>query len=66
MGTPAEIPVLRWSDREARRDEQLAVIARLDEARGGEYVRTRPRNAAEARLLRDKGVPERLIGPDVR
>lgn len=32
----------------------------------GPVVRARPRNADEARVLREAGTPERLIGPSDR
>lgn len=53
-----------WAAREAGRDAARARVLRLRAAMGRPYVRTRPRNPEEARLLRAKGVPERLIGPD--
>jgi hypothetical protein len=56
-------PALLWADREAAGPAALARIQRLAEARRRPYVRTRPRNAEEAALLRAKGTPERLIGP---
>jgi hypothetical protein len=40
--------------------------ARLDEIRAafGDYRRERPRDREKARLLRERGTPEHLIGPE--
>lgn len=55
---------ISWSEWEAGRkaaDERLARIAR---AFPRPYRRERPRDPEEARLLREWGTPERLIGPE--
>lgn len=47
----------------AERDEGRARARRLAAGFPQPYVRERPRDPEEARLLRERGTPERLIGP---
>ena len=48
----------------ARRDAARARLARIEGAFRAPYVRERPRDLEEARLLRERGTPEPLIGPE--
>jgi hypothetical protein len=48
----------------ARRDAARARIAKIERAFHDPYVRKRPRDPDEARLLRERGTPEQLIGPE--
>ena len=48
----------------ARRDAARARLARIEGAFDDQYVRERPRDPEEARLLRERGTPEPLIGPE--
>ena len=48
----------------ARRDAARARLARIEGAFRAPYVRERPRDPEEARLLRERGTPEHLIGPE--
>jgi hypothetical protein len=41
-----------------------AKVARIEAAFVEPYRRERPRDPEEARLLRERGTPERLIGPE--
>jgi hypothetical protein len=54
---------IRFSDWLAGRDEARK---RLDPIRRafGAYRRERPRDSEKARLLRERGTPEHLIGPE--
>lgn len=45
------------------REEGRRKAARIEAAFVEPYRRERPRDAEEARLLRERGTPERLIGP---
>ena len=49
-----------WLARDAEAKRRLAPIR----AAFGEYRRERPRDRDEARLLREHGTPEHLIGPE--
>lgn len=42
---------------------QLSWVERVTKAFGG-YRREKPRDPVEARLLRERGTPEHLIGPE--
>jgi hypothetical protein len=48
----------------AERDEGRARARRLAAGFPQPYRRERPRDPEEARLLRERGTPERLIGPE--
>jgi len=53
-----------FQDWMARRDAARARLARIEGAFDDQYVRERPRDLEEARLLRERGTPEPLIGPE--
>jgi hypothetical protein len=53
-----------WADWEARREAAERRLARIATAFPRPYRRERPRNPDEARLLRERGTPEQLIGPE--
>jgi hypothetical protein len=54
---------MSWSEWEAGREAAERHLARI--ARGfPPYRRERPRDPDEARLLRERGTPEELIGPE--
>lgn len=51
----------QWRERAAEERERARQLAsRLPQP----YRRERPRDADEARLLRERGTPEHLIGPE--
>jgi hypothetical protein len=50
--------------RMARRTRGSASTPRTDPPRFREYRRERPRDPEKARLLRERGTPEHLIGPE--
>jgi hypothetical protein len=54
---------IRFSERLAGRDEARTRLERI-RAAFGEYRRERPRDREKARLLRERGTPEDLIGPE--
>ena len=51
-----------WLAQRPEAAERSAAVDRLMPP----YKRTRPRDPAEAALLRKRGVPERMIGPSKR
>ena len=55
---------ITWADWEAGREQAEQRLARIARAFPRPYRRERPRDADEARLLREQGTPERLIGPE--
>jgi hypothetical protein len=54
---------IRFSDWLAGRDEAVRRLERI-RAAFGRYRRERPRDREKARLLRERGTPEDLIGPE--
>jgi hypothetical protein len=54
---------IRYSEWIAGRDEARKRLARI-RAAFGPYRRERPRDSEKARLLRERGTPEHLIGPE--
>jgi hypothetical protein len=54
---------IRFSERLAGRDAARTRLERI-RAAFGEYRRERPRDREKARLLRERGTPEDLIGPE--
>jgi hypothetical protein len=54
---------IQFSDWLAKREEAQKRLAALRNA-FGPYRRERPRDPDEARLLRERGTPEHLIGPE--
>ena len=52
-----------YARRQAGQEEALRRVAAIEAGFSAPYSRERPRSAAEARLLRERGTPERLIGP---
>jgi hypothetical protein len=55
---------IRFSDWLVGAEERRSRAAWVRRAFGEPYRRDRPRDAEKARLLRERGTPERLIGPD--
>jgi hypothetical protein len=55
---------ISWPEWEAGREAAERRLARIARAFPRPYRRERPRDPEEARLLRERGTPERLIGPD--
>lgn len=53
-----------WTEWEAGREAAERRLSRIARALPRPYRRERPRDPEEARLLRERGTPERLIGPD--
>lgn len=47
-----------------QRPARRAKVERIEAAFAEPYRRERPRDPDKARLLRERGTPERLIGPD--
>jgi hypothetical protein len=60
------MPVRRmtWDEWEAGRKAAQERLARLALSFPRPYRRERPRDPEEARLLRQRGTPEHLIGPE--
>ena len=56
----------RMTDWLAEHDEARARIERLTSRLPRPYRRERPRDRDEAQFLRERGTPERLIGPERR
>ena len=54
---------IRFTDWLAGREETKTRLERI-RAAFGEYRRERPRDPEKARLLRERGTPEHLIGPE--
>jgi hypothetical protein len=54
---------IRFSDRQTGRAEAVTRLKRI-RAAFGEYRRQRPRDPEKAQLLRERGTPEDLIGPE--
>jgi hypothetical protein len=54
---------IRFVDWLAGREEARKQLSQI-RAGFGEYRRDRPRDPEKARLLRERGTPEHLIGPD--
>jgi hypothetical protein len=54
---------IRFSEWLAGRDEALRDLEPIRRA-FGDYRRERPRDPEKARLLRERGTPEHLIGPE--
>ena len=54
----------RMTDWLAENDSERARIERLTAGLPRPYRRERPRDPEEARFLRDRGTPERIIGPE--
>jgi hypothetical protein len=53
-----------FAARRARRERVREELRRLVGGLPKPYRRERPREPEEARLLRERGTPERLIGPE--
>jgi hypothetical protein len=54
---------ITWAEWEAGREAAERRLARIARAFPS-YRRDRPRDPEEARLLRERGTPEELIGPE--
>lgn len=59
---PMNMRVRTYAQWRADRGRNAAWMTRVDQALPT-YERRRPRDAKEAELLRQRGTPERLIGP---
>ena len=55
---------MTWEQWEAGREAAQARLEQIARAFPRPYRRTRPRDPEEARLLRERGTPEELIGPE--
>ena len=55
---------IRFSDWLAGREEARTRLERVERAFADPYRRERPRDPEKARLLRERGTPEHLIGPE--
>jgi hypothetical protein len=55
--------MIEYAARREGCDERRRRIRRIEAAFVEPYRRERPRDAEEARLLRERGTPEHLIGP---
>ncbi|MBA3383936.1 MAG: hypothetical protein H0T20_04690 [Actinobacteria bacterium] len=55
---------ISWAEWEAGREAAERRLSRIARAFPRPYRRERPRDPEEAQLLRERGTPERLIGPD--
>ena len=54
----------KFKDWLQQRPAARAKVARIEAAFAAPYRRERPRDPEEARLLRERGTPENLIGPE--
>jgi hypothetical protein len=54
----------RFTDWLAEHARARKRVARIESAFAEPYLRERPRDPEKARLLRERGTPEYLIGPD--
>jgi hypothetical protein len=55
---------ISWQEWEAGREAAQVRLARIAHAFPRPYRRGRPRDPEKARLLRERGTPEHLIGPE--
>jgi hypothetical protein len=53
-----------WNEWERRREAAEGRLARIARSFPRPYRRERPRGPDEARLLRERGAPEHMIGPE--
>jgi hypothetical protein len=58
------VQVIRFADWQRDAYTRRARAAAVRRAFAEPYRRTRPRDAEEARFLRERGTPEELIGPE--
>lgn len=63
MGENGAMRRIRFADWLRRRDAARLRVQQIERGFAEPYRRERPRDPEEARLLRERGTPEHLIGP---